>query len=118
MTIDYKKQLDEEFQSFYQVITQPLIRIQYVSITLYDIFIRFILNGHNQQYRFARLNKDWKPCIKKTNDPFEDYVFNILCSFFDKEKEAEENPEINRRIKQISTILNKVHVVYHLNSLT
>ena len=118
MSIDYKKQLDEEFISFYQVITQPNIRIQHISITLYDIFIRFIINGHNEQYRFVRLNSNWIPCIKKTNDPFEDYVFNILCSFFDKEKEVENDPELKRKIKQLSTILNKSHVVYHINSLT
>ncbi len=117
MTIDYKKHLDEEFQSFYQVITQPLIRIQHVSITLHDIFIRFILNGHGQQYRFPRLNLNWTPCIKKTNDPFEDYVFNILCSFFDKEKEVENDPELKKKIKQLSAILNKSHIVYHINSL-
>ena len=118
MSIDYKKHLDEEFISFYQVTTQSNIRIQHVSITLCDIFIRFILNGHGEQYRFARLNSNWTPCIKKTNDPFEDYVFNILCSFFDKEKEVENDPELKRKIKQLSAILNKSHVVYHINSLT
>ena len=118
MSIDYKKHLDEEFISFYQVTTQPNIRIQHVSITLCDIFIRYILNGHGEQYRFARLNSNWAPCIKKTNDPFEDYVFNILCSFFNKEKEVENDSELKRKIKQLSAILNKSHVVYHINSLT
>lgn len=118
MTINYKEQLEEEFTNFYLVITQPNIQIQHVSVTLYDIFIRFTLNGHAQQYRFVRLNPNWTPCIKKTNDPSEDYVFNILCSFFDKEKEVENNPELESKIKQLSAIINKSYVVYHINSLT
>lgn len=71
-----------------------------------------------EQYRFARLSSDWKPCIKKTNDPFEDYVFNILCSFFDKEKDVEEDKDLEKKFKELSSILRKSHVVYHLNSLT
>ena len=118
MSSSYKQQLEEEFQSFYRVVSQAGINIQHVSITLFDIFIRFSLNGHMEQYRFARLNTDWKPCIKKTNDPFEDYVFNILCSFFDKEKDVEEDKDLEKKFKELSSILRKSHVVYHLNSLT
>lgn len=111
MRIDYKQQLEEEFQSFYRVVSQADINIQYVSITLFDIFIRFSLNGHMEQYRFARLNSDWTPCIKKTNDPFEDYVFNILCSFFDKEKEVEKDKILEGKLKELSRILKKSHVM-------
>lgn len=118
MSIDYKRQLEEEFQSFYQVVSQTGINIQHVSITLFDIFIRFSLNGHMKQFRFARLNANWTPCIKKTNDPFEDYVFNILCSFFDKEKEVEKDKVLEGKLKELSRILKNSHVVYHLNSLT
>lgn len=111
MSIDYKQQLEEEFQSFYRVVSQAGIDIQYVSITLFDIFIRFSLNGHIEQYCFTRLNTDWKPCIKKTNDPFEDYVFNILCSFFDKEKEVEKNKILEGRLKELSRILKNTRVM-------